>query len=237
MKRFLLFCVSAAVIPGASVAQPSMPAPATNHVQLDVLATGEVTRVPDRVTISAGVTTRAPQAQAALRENAERMERVRAALARAGIAPRDIQTGNISLGQDYRPSPEGEARPVGFVASNQLNIRFRDIARAGPIIDALVAEGANSINGPSLDIADPEPARNEARTRAVARQRAELYARAINSRVRRIVAISEAGAVESFHPPAIVRAEPMSASTTVEPGEQSITASVTVTFELDAPGR
>ena len=238
MKRLFLASIAACAAAPA-MAQPILPPPLTtpiNGVRLDVVATGEVTRVPDQVTISAGVTSRAPQAQAALRDNAAQMARVRDALRRLGIAERDIQTGTISLNQDYERSPEGRT-PTGYVASNQLNIRFRDVANAGRIIDALVAEGVNNVQGPMFGLENRDSAVDEARTRAitVARARADLYARALGTRVRRIVAISEAGQ------PGIIMGEArgavanMDASTQIVPGEQMIGTTVTVTFELDPP--
>lgn len=238
MKRLFLVSVAAfAAVP--AFAQPTVPAPLTapiNGVRLDVVATGEVTRVPDQVTISAGVTSRAPQAQAALRDNAAQMERVRAALRRLGIADRDIQTGTISLNQDYERSPEG-ARPSGYVASNQLNIRFRDVANAGRIIDALVAEGVNNVQGPMFGLANRDGAVDEARTRAigVARARADLYARTLGTRVRRIVAISETGQPGIIMGEARMAAVASDASTQIVPGEQVVGTTINVTFELDPP--
>jgi uncharacterized protein YggE len=238
MKRLILASLAAcAAMP--ALAQPAVPPPLTtpiNGVRLDVVATGEVTRVPDQVTISAGVTSRAPQAQAALRDNGAQMERVRAALRRLGIADRDIQTGTISLNQDYERSPEG-ARPSGYVASNQLNIRFRDVANAGRIIDALVAEGVNNVQGPMFGLENRDSAVDEARTRAiaVARARADLYARALGTRVRRIVAISEAGQPGIIMGEARMAAVANDASTQIVPGEQVIGTTVSVTFELDPP--
>lgn len=234
----------ATALPAVAQAQPVPlpplgPAAPMAGVRLDVVGMGEVQRAPDQVTIGAGVTSRSPQADAALRDNAAQMARVRTALQRAGIAARDIQTGTINLSQDYRPDPSGngEMRPSGFVATNTVNIRFRDIARAGPIIDALVAAGANNVNGPGFEVADRPGALNEARMRAVAdaRARADLYARALGTRVRRIVAVSEAGPVMG---PAVVQtafAREAAADTQIAPGQLTIGANVTVTFELDQP--
>lgn len=241
MKNLLLGCAMAAALPATAAAQPQANAPGIEGVRLDVVGTGRVARAPDQVTLSAGVTTRAAQAEAALSENAQRMARVRAALERAGVAARDIQTGYVGLSQDYRQDPAagGEMRPSGYVATNNVNIRFRDIARAGPIIDALVAEGANNVNGPSFGIADRDAVMDEARTRAVAaaRARADLYARAIGSRVVRIVAISEAGPMGGG--PVMMQAafaRDASAETRIEPGEVEVEANVSVTFELARPG-
>jgi len=241
VRKVLLACALAGASPSAAHAQPQVAPPIVlNGVRLDVVATGEVTRAPDMVTVMAVVVTRAAQAEAALRNNAARMERVRAALARLGISPRDIQTGTISLNQDYERPPEpmgGRPQPSGYVASNQLTIRFRDIANAGRIIDALVAEGVNNVNGPIFGLSDRESALNEARTRALAeaRARADLYARALGTRVRRIVSVSESGQQGIIVTGAAIRGESR-ASTQIEPGEQLVSTSLTVTFELDQPG-
>lgn len=242
MKRLiLLYSLAAAVAPAAAHAQQpaSVAGSALGGLRLDIVATGEVGRAPDLVTIMAGVVTRAPQAEAALRDNAARMERVRAALRRLGIQPRDIQTGSISLSQDYERRVEGSPQPVGYVASNQLSVRFRDIAAAGRIIDALVAEGVNNVQGPIFGIQDREGAANEARTLALtqARNRADLYARALGTRVRRIVAVSEAGPMQGIvvGEAAQMRAANGGAATAIEPGEQMVAATLTVTFELEQP--
>lgn len=244
MKKLLIAGALASTAPLAAFAQP-LPPQAMNGLRLDVVATGEVTRAPDQVTVMAGVVTRAPQAEAALRDNAQRMERVRAALARLGIAARDIQTGTISLNQDYERPREpmaggGRPEPSGYVASNQLTIRFRDIAAAGRIIDALVAEGVNNVQGPMFGLSKPAEALNEARTRAltVARARADLYARTLGTRVRRIVSVSESGQPGAIYgESAGMRMQTMDASTRIEPGEQIVSTNLTVTFELDQPER
>lgn len=242
MKRPTFFLTAALLVPGAAAAQqparPPVRPEVIDGIRLDVVATGEVARAPDIVVLSAGIVTRAPTAEAALRDNAARMESVRAVLARAGVQPRDIQTGSISLSQDFRQTPDGVAQPIGYSASNQLTVRFREIARAGRIIDALVAAGANNVAGPSFDIDNRAAATDEARVRAlaVARARADLYARAIGARVRRVVAISEGGAASGpvYSAQAFARSE--AADTRIEPGELQVGATVTVTFELDQPG-
>src|SRR5438270_4165298 len=89
-----------AATPSAALAQQSTITQSITGTRLDVTATGEVTRVPDLATISAGVVTRAPTTSGAIQQAAARMARVRQALKQAGIADRDIQTSNISLNPD-----------------------------------------------------------------------------------------------------------------------------------------
>ena len=204
---------------------------------LDVVATGKTSRVPDVATIRAGVVTQAGTAAAAMADNAQRTARVLAALRKAGVAERDLQTTTISLQPQYRYA-DGQAPVItGYQASNSVSVRFRDIARSGAILDALVAQGANQIEGPNLSIDKPEAATDEARTDAIAkaRARAELYARAAGLRVDRIVSISESGSDMPPPGPIMVTARRMNmeaASTQVAAGEQDVTISVSVRFLL-----
>ena len=79
----------------------------------------------------------------------------------------------------------------------------------GAILDALVAEGANQINGPSLTIDKPEQAMDEARVKAIAvgQARAELYARALGKRVVRLLSVSESGGYAVPPPMPMMRAQ------------------------------
>ena len=238
MRNILMaLALGAAALPSIAAAQSVQPQmPPIVGTRLDVSATGETTRVPDVAVISAGVVTRAPTAGAAIQENSARMDRVLAALKRAGVADRDVQTSSINLNPEYRYQENRAPELVGYTASNQVNIRFRDIRNSGRILDALVAEGANQINGPTLTIDKPEEALDEARVNAVAngRARAELYARALGKRVTRVVSVSEGGGNYYPPPPMPVAERSMAASadTKIVPGEQKLQVSVSMVFEL-----
>jgi len=218
----------------AQAVQPGFAQPVTG-TRLDISATGEVSRVPDIAVISAGVVTRAPTAVAALADNAARMERVRAALKRAGIADRDIQTSNVSLNPDYRYAENQPPQLTGYNATNNVNVRFRDIRSTGRILDALVAEGANQLNGPSLTVDKPEAALDEARAKAIAngRARAEVYARSLGMRVVRLLSVSESsGYAGGPIPMARGDIAQMAAKTEIAPGEQQLQVTVSMSFEL-----
>ena len=217
--------------PDRTVGHPS------TGTRLDVVATGEVSRVPDIARITAGVVTIAPTATAALAQNATQMASVRAALKRAGIADRDIQTSSINLYPDYRQDAERATirRSSAIAPATRSRSSSATSPSTGTILDALVAQGANQINGPMLGIDKPEQALDEARVAALAtaRARAELYARALGKRVGRILSISEAGASMPV-PMERMRAMAASqASSVIEPGEQTVSVSVSVSFELE----
>jgi uncharacterized protein YggE len=239
MRQTLLaaLLLGAASLPTAASAQQTPNITQTiAGARLDISATGEVTRVPDVAIISAGVVTRSTTASGAIQDAADRMQRVLAALKRAGVDNRDVQTSNISLNPEYRYVENQPPQLTGYTASNQLTIRFRDIRNSGKILDALVSQGANQISGPNLTIDKPEAALDEARGRAVAagRARAELYARGLGMRIVRIVSVSESGgyAVPPPAPPMPVMEMARAADTRIVPGEQKLQVTLGMTFEL-----
>jgi len=234
----LAAALAVAAIPAAAPAQSvEVQLPPITGTRLDVTGTGEVTRVPDVAVISAGVVTRAATAGAAIQENSARMDRVLAALKRAGVEERDVQTSSLNLNPEYRYVENQPPQLVGYTASNQVSVRFREIRNSGRILDALVAEGANQMNGPTLTIDKPEAALDEARAQAIAngRARAELYARALGKRVARVVSVSEGGGSYPVPPPMpamIGRMSGQMADTKVMAGEQKLQVSVSMVFDL-----
>ena len=194
----------------------------------------------------------------AISENSERMARVTAALRRAGIAERDIQTSSISLQPRYS-NPERDAqlraretrqpyippaespRIIGYEARNTVSVRVRRLTEMGRIIDTLIAQGANEVNGPSFTLDEPQAAQDEARVEAIAvgRQRAELYARAAGLRVARILSISEGGGYYPVQEIFVTGARaggaappPPPPPTPIAPGELTLGVSVSMQFEL-----
>jgi uncharacterized protein len=226
----------ALVTPAAAQPLPAQPLPSSTL--LTVAAEGRAERAPDVADLSAGVVTQAATASEALRLNAGRMTTVIAALKRAGIAGRDIQTSGLNLNPQYLYRENQPPQLTGYQVVNNVSVRVRDLDNMGRTIDALVAQGANQINGPSFRLDKPDAALDEARVAALAkaRQRAELYARAAGMSVRRIAAISETSAMTPPpYPVPVMRAESMAAkdaATPIAPGEVEASITVNVTFEL-----
>jgi uncharacterized protein YggE len=248
MKRLSL--IAAAALATTGLAQPAfaqqsdiVPAIAAGHTLLTVNAQGSSTRTPDMASFSAGVTSQGKTASEALSANSRQMTQVMAALKRAGIADKDIQTSNLSLNPVYsqpKRLPDGsydsDARTiVAYEANNNVSVRQRKLEDMGKVIDALVNAGANQVNGPNFTLSEPDAASDEARTDAMkqARARADLYARAAGLRVVRVVSISESG---GYAPPSPIMmrmdAAKVGAAPPVAAGELEMTSNVTVQYEL-----
>ena len=229
--RKLIAALALAALPTApafaQMAQPAIEVAAGNTL-LTVTAEGKTFREPDMAVFNAGVTTQGNTAAGALAENSRAMTQVIAALKRAGIAERDIQTSNLSIqpiyadpnrdammaarvsGQPYVPPPPEQSVPriVGYTANNNVSVRQRDLKDFGKVIDTLAAAGANQINGPMFQMDNQEPALDEARLDAIkaARARAELYANATGLRIVRILSINEGGGYYGTPPVVFARA-------------------------------
>ena len=103
LRSALILAAVGGALPAAAQQIAPLAAPIlTDATLLDVVAEGKATRAPDIATIRAGVVSQSPTAAAALSDNAQRMTRVVAALRKAGVAERDIQTAQIQLQPQYR---------------------------------------------------------------------------------------------------------------------------------------
>ncbi|MBY9067014.1 SIMPL domain-containing protein [Hyphomonas sp. WL0036] len=211
---------------------------------LQVSAEGRVDRAPDIAFVTAGVTEERKTAQEAMAAQSAAMNGVFKAMEAAGISERDIQTSGLSLQPryDYVESAgrdgvkRGEQKLAGYVASNQVTIRVRDLSRLGETLDSLVSSGGNTLSGVSFGLDNDKEVRGEARSKAMkeAIAKAELYASAAGLRVARIVTITE-GYEYSPQPAPMARmamAADMMESTPIAGGEVGITANVNVMFEL-----
>jgi uncharacterized protein YggE len=203
---------------------------------ITVSGTGEARGAPDQAQLSAGVTTTAATADAALAQNARKMTAVFDALKRLGVAEKDIQTSNFSVQPQMTPYNQngGAQHIVGYQVSNQVDVTLDDTKKLGPALDALVVAGANQINSVSFAIRNADALEAKAQEAAIAnaQARAGVYAKAAGVNLGGVVSISEAAA-EAPRP--MFRAMAVQQSTPVTPtaaGEQSVTANVTVVFDI-----
>lgn len=238
MKAAAAFAVlAAAAVPPAAEAQTAGQVVLAEGTLLSISADGKSEARPDMATINLGVTTEGQTAAAAMAENARRMTALNAALRRAGIAERDIQTSNVSVYPQQQYVEGQQPRITGYQANNSVTVKVRNINNTGRVIDAAVVAGGNTVNGVSFSHADPDAQLDIARRDAIAeaRRRAELYASALGLRVNRIVSVSEGGGYSPPMPVAVERfamADQAAPPPPISPGEIETRVSVNVTFEL-----
>ena len=137
MKAAAAFAVlAAAAVPPAAEAQTAGQVVLAEGTLLSISADGKSEARPDMATINLGVTTEGQTAAAAMAENARRMTALNAALRRAGIAERDIQTSNVSVYPQQQYVEGQQPRITGYQANNSVTVKVRNINNTGRVIDA-----------------------------------------------------------------------------------------------------
>jgi uncharacterized protein YggE len=197
-----------------------------------VTVTGEATIAvaPDSAMIRIGVSSQDKTAREASDANARQMTAVLAAIKSNNIADRDIQTSRLSLQPQYDPNKSGTARLTGFQATNQVTVRIRDIGNLAAVLDSAISAGANEMSGIEFIVSEQSKLLDRARDDAIAdaHRKAELYAKAAGSKLGHVVAISEEGSAPPPRPMQALRA----GAVPISPGEQTLRAAVTVSYEL-----
>lgn len=204
--------------------------------QVVVTGEGRVGAEPDMARVFLGVTREARSAGEALRLTSEAMTSVLATIEGAGIDVRDFQTSNVGLSPRWQRTSSGNAPPriTGYVASNDVTVRVRDLDLLGGLLDALVADGANQMNGISFAVADPSPLIEQARIAAVAdaKARADTLAQAAGVTLGPVLLITEGGITRQPAPMMRGAMSEAAMDVPIAGGELDFVRQVTMTFEL-----
>jgi uncharacterized protein len=196
---------------------------------ITVEGTATARAVPDTATFTFGQETDGASAKSALAGNAAAMRRVISALLRTGVAKDDIQTQDVSV----YPRRNENGDVIGFSASGSVVATVRRLAKAGAVVDAAVAAGADETSGPQFDRSSRGELTQKALREAFAdaRAKAEALAREAGASLGEVRRIEENAQFQQPVPIGVYGADTL-AKTPIEPGTQQTRATVTVTFSL-----
>ncbi len=223
-----------AVVALVSLAATGWAETASRHIT--VTGEGRIDVEPDMATITLGVTNEAKEAKSAMAETSKAVAQMLAGLEQMGVAARDVQTQRFSLNpvwSNRNSSGNGRAEITGFVASNMVLVRVRDLDSLGRILDGVIADGANDFNGLQFGVQEKKPLEDAARKAAVedgidqARQLAEAAGVTLGP----VVSISEQGS-GGPRPMMMEMAAARDASAPIAAGEITLTKSVSMVFAI-----
>jgi uncharacterized protein len=197
--------------------------------QVTVVGSGHVQGVPDTLTADVGIEFNAPEATTAINFTNQRQQTLIGALTGAGVDRKDIATTRVELQPQYGP----DNAITGYHAENSIQITIHPPERASQVLATVVTTGGNAsrINSVRYSIADDSQLVRDARARAFddAKAHAEQYAQLAGLRLGSMLSISESAQGPSPGP--ILRA-PMASNVPLEPGQQTVSFSVTAVWEL-----
>jgi len=224
---------------GAGVLYAGVLQPRSAHAQtagqtppsgITVTGSGTVKATPNQAQFSFGVETQADTSAQAVAANSTAVQKVIDAVKNAGVAASDIQTQQVSVSPRYS---ENGQKIVGYTATNTVNVTIRDLSKAGKVVDAAVAAGANNVYGPSLSVSQQDALYAQALKKAYAdaKSKAQTIAGAAGVSVGRVLNLVEGGGFVPL-PATPAAADSAGGSVPIEPGQQDIQAMLTVTFAI-----
>lgn len=214
----------------------SAPASGANPRQVTVVGSGEVQGVPDTLTANVGIEFAAADVTAAMNQTNDRQQAVIGALVGAGLDRKDIRTTGVTLQPQYTsPEPAGAPRIAGYRADNTIEITIHPTDTASRLLALVTSTGgdATRINSVNYSITDDSQLVKDARASAFedAKSRAGQYARLAGLSLGKVLSISEAtGSLPA--PLGSPAPAPRASMVPLEPGQQTVSFSVTAVWEL-----
>lgn len=233
-----LRAVLAAGVFAVALAAPAFAQTVPAVPTLTAFGNGSASAAPDIAVVTLGVVSEAASAKDALSANATDMTAVVKSITDAGVDTKDVATSGLFVEPVYSDASRaanGQSKITGYRVSNQLTVKIRDLAASGPLLDKVIAAGANSVNGIAFEIGEADALRDEAIKAAIveAKRKAELMAEAAGVKLGAIQSVNanDNGGVQPVFRAAMAMKD--MASTPVMGGTQEIGASATIVYAIE----
>ncbi|MBM3958065.1 MAG: SIMPL domain-containing protein, partial [Gemmatimonadetes bacterium] len=191
---------------GAGEARAVLFAPSGNSGEAGIWVSGQssIDVEPDLAIVMLGVEARELTVAEARDAAAGAMTAVREALKGLGVAENDIVTTSFSITPQTvwvevkdAIGTRGEPRITGYIVSNSLRVKVRNLDEVGEVVDSAAEAGGNLIRVNSISFAVDDPSAYAAQLRqlaaADAKAKAELYATAMGVQLGPLAYLSETG--------------------------------------------
>ena len=234
-KKFFptaLLCCAALFAPLTAQAAEEPPILAVN-------GSGTVQGVPDQASVTLGVVTHAEAAGDAQQENAAKALAIRSALSVLGIEDKDVKTEDYNFQPEYSREANERNMIVGYTASNTIRVNVLDVAMVGDVVDAALANGANTVRSLHFSIRDTDGLRRKALEIAVkdAKDKAKAIADALGKSIVGVHHVTENTGMfqprQANNMMLMAKSMDMAAeSMPIDAGTMSLTADVHIEFVL-----
>ena len=235
MNRILAALVIAALPMTFAFSASAQNTPAGRTIEVG--GTGEARTSPDTADLSVAIETTGKTAEEAASRNAALADKVTAALKSKLGDKGKISTGGYSLNPQYDQRP-GHENPtiIGYTASNSIVVETGAIDLVGALIDSAISAGANRVDYLNFTVKNDIKPRTEAITTATrdARAQADALASALGVKLGKVIKATTLAEARPIPMQRMAMPMAMAAkSTPVEPGEVTVSATVSLTFEIE----
>lgn len=210
---------------------------------ITVSGQGEIVVVPDIATVSFGVTAENMNVATAQTESTTKMNAIIDFLKTKDVDVKDIKTTNYNIypRYDYIQSGlmyGGRQTLAAYVVSQNVEVKIRDISRAGEILSGVGSMGVTNVSGLSFSLDKIEDKQDEAKALAIkdAKAQAKVLAEALGVKLVRITNFSENGYQPVYYGMekgvALGMGGDMAVTAQLPAGENKVLSNVTITYEI-----
>lgn len=227
------YCIVIATL--LTVAAPVGQAQDDDRRTITMTGSAEARIDPDQVIVRVGVVTEGRTVQAAKELNDTRSRAVLTLLANNGVPARDIQTSNLSIEPVYDYSSKSR-KLLHYQMANTVTVTVRKLTSLEKILDDVLTDGANVLDNIQFVVSNQRAISDSLRIEATrnAKTKAAAVAEALGMRLGKPIVVSTEQS-ESFQP--MVRytlsSRASDSSTPISAGQETITSTISITFELE----
>ncbi|MBU0722566.1 SIMPL domain-containing protein [Patescibacteria group bacterium] len=207
---------------------------------ISITGEGKVTGVPDVAKIQLGYSVEKKTVADAQKENTAKMNAIIDKLKKDfKIDSQDIKTVNYSISPQYEWAPSGKQTLRGYLVSQDLTVKVREMNKISQVLDVAGAIGINQVGNLFFEIDKPEKLKEEARAKALeqAKSKAEALSDIVGVKLGKIISFSESSSDGAPMPMYSLNKMDESiggggAAQSVEAGSNEITVYATVQYEI-----
>jgi uncharacterized protein len=217
-----------------------------NDIQKDTITVtgkGEVMVKPDIATVSFGVTVENMDVVKAQTAATTKMNSIIDLLKTKDVAEKDIKLTNYNIypRYDYLRADlypySGKQTLAAYVVSQTVEVKIRDISKAGEILSGVGTLGVTDVSGLTFTVDNQDEVKDQARDLAIvdAKAQAKVLAKGLGVKLVKITAFSENGNYPVYYEmnkSMALGAAADSVTPQVPMGENKITSNVTITYEI-----
>ncbi len=214
--------------------------------------TGKAVGIPDIATVTVGVSGKGITVLEAQEKINSASKKITSAIKKLGIEEKNIETLNYNIYPEYNyntypvqiseltRSKDDISRITGYSATQNIQIKIKDIKKINNVIDAATKEGANIVNNVNFDFSDELKTQleNEARKKAInmAKQKAGNIAKLSGVRLGRLINVYESKYGTPYNNQkanigGLTKEDDSSTPTELNPGEGTISVTITLSYE------
>jgi uncharacterized protein YggE len=202
---------------------------------ISVSSVGTVKVTPDAVRLNASVSTISKVSKDALAAANVAASKFRAAILANGIDKKYLSSTTLTVYPEYNYTQGAGNVRIGYRASQSFEVVILNAAKAGEIVDAVVASAGDSlaINGVTPFVYDNTKATEAARNSAVknAKAKAASYAKLLGVKIGKIIYLQESSAPSSY-PISMAQAKASDEATQIDLGQQDVSVSVATRWAI-----